>query len=359
MSAGPNQVRTLKPNEMLFNDNDPAESLYIIKSGQIRLFKPKGRGFVEIAILRAGEVIGEMAYFDKKQRRRSAAAQAIVTTQIAEITFKNFAKTMSGMNPWFKIIVHTLADRLRSTNDRVKQLESNSVGFGKDGKVANYVFFHNIDIVRLFSVFYMVFKTFGSQQGEAARFVVSLNNVKLYATEIFNVQEVKFIEFLEILKTESLVELTNDKDGNPTILATNNVDRLRILFNFFNSQRLLTDEKQIKISPKCQTFLNRILEQLVKKGFKPQKNEKGEIVETAKANISSILNDFKEKNAPIFKEDLDDAVSEGLVSEVVVDKGGLLVSDVHYEKLRRTLPAVKMLNAIKKVNEVKAREGGY
>ena len=33
---------------------------------------------------------------------------------------------MSGLNPWFKTIINTLANRLRSTNARVKELESNS-----------------------------------------------------------------------------------------------------------------------------------------------------------------------------------------------------------------------------------------
>ena len=121
-------IRTFKPGEVLFNENDPATSLYIIQKGQIRLFRPKGRGFVDLAILRSGEVIGEMAYFDEKSRRRSCSASAIVTTEVIEISFVAFAKTMEGLNPWFKTIINTLANRLRKTNERVKELETNSVG---------------------------------------------------------------------------------------------------------------------------------------------------------------------------------------------------------------------------------------
>ena len=40
-------------------------------------FRPKGKGFVEIAVLRKGEVIGEMAYFDEKQSLRSCSASAL------------------------------------------------------------------------------------------------------------------------------------------------------------------------------------------------------------------------------------------------------------------------------------------
>lgn len=118
-----------KPSDIIFNQNDPADCLYIIQKGQIRLFIPKGKGFVELAILRAGEVIGEMAYFDDKASRRSCSAQAIVTTEVIRISFKAFEKTMAGLNPWFKTIINTLADRLRKTNDKVRELEGNSVGF--------------------------------------------------------------------------------------------------------------------------------------------------------------------------------------------------------------------------------------
>ena len=58
-------IKQLKPGDVLFNDGDNAVSLFIIQKGQIRLYKPKGKGFIEIGVLRAGEVIGEMAYFDE------------------------------------------------------------------------------------------------------------------------------------------------------------------------------------------------------------------------------------------------------------------------------------------------------
>jgi CRP/FNR family cyclic AMP-dependent transcriptional regulator len=101
-AGGKSGMRILQPSEVLFNDGDPADSLYIIQKGQIRLYKPKGRGFIELAVLRAGEVIGEMAFFDDDGGgRRSCSASAMVTTEIIEISFTAFAKTMSNLNPWF------------------------------------------------------------------------------------------------------------------------------------------------------------------------------------------------------------------------------------------------------------------
>ena len=73
---GRSGLRQLKTGEVLFEDGEVADSLFIIQKGQLRLYKPKGKGFVEIAVLRAGEVLGEMAFFDEdgSGRKRSASA---------------------------------------------------------------------------------------------------------------------------------------------------------------------------------------------------------------------------------------------------------------------------------------------
>ena len=79
-AQGKSGLKKLEQNEILFNDGEHADSLYIIQRGQLRLFKPKGKGFIEIAVLRAGEVIGEMAYFDEDNgRKRSCSASALVS----------------------------------------------------------------------------------------------------------------------------------------------------------------------------------------------------------------------------------------------------------------------------------------
>ena len=177
-------MKTFKAAEILFREGDLASSLYIIQKGQIRLFLPKGRGFVEIGILRAGEVIGEMAFFDETAKRRSCSAEAIVQTDVIEISFEAFAKTMQNLNPWFKTIINTLADRLRKANDKIKSLESNSVSFGKDGKVSDYKFFHNVDIVRFLSMLVLVVESHGIDASGVR--VLDISKLKFFLVEMFN-----------------------------------------------------------------------------------------------------------------------------------------------------------------------------
>lgn len=339
-------IKRFTPSEVIFNDGDSANSLYIIQSGQIRLYKPKGKGFIEIAILRTGEVIGEMAYFDRKGgSKRSCSAAAIMPTEVVEISFNAFEKTMEALNPWFKTIINTLADRLRKTNEKVKALESNSAGHG-DG--AEYKFFNNTDVVKMLSLFYLIFKTHGHI--EDGKSDIHMSKLKFYMLDIFNIQEVKYEEFIQMLKNEHFIELAEDEDGLPKLVKVASVDRFRSLLVFFNTQRITVDEKKLLISDNCEKFLKSILDQFILGKVTTPKHA---------ANITEILDNFKERSLPITDEDLNDAITAGFCEDIIIGDGGKLTSVVDYEKLKKSYPAIKMMNAINRVNKGKNKSNKY
>jgi len=336
-------LKTFSAGAIIFNENDVADSLYIIQTGQIRLFLPKGRGFVDIAVLRAGEVIGEMAYFDETSRRRSCSASAIVTTQVVEISFVAFEKTMSSLNPWFKTIINTLAGRLRKTNAKVKELESASVGFGKDGKVSDYKFIHSTDITKFLSIVYLAMKTHGELKDGDTQ--LHIDKIKFYAFDIFNYPEIKMEELLNLFVTNGQMTLGKDETGLPKVLQVHDLETLRRFLLFFNTQRLTADDKKLKISDKCEKLLKRIMDQLADKNTKTDK---------AAANLTAIFEEFKAKNIQIGNEDLADAIKAGFCTEIVIGNSNVMTVDVSYEKLKQTFPSIKVMNAINKLNESKA-----
>jgi len=343
MSGKKSGLRTLVQGEVLFHETDTAESLYIIQSGQIRLYRPKGKGFVEIAILRAGEVIGEMAYFDERNQRRSCSAAAIYETEIVEISFVALSKTMANLNPWFKTIIQTLANRLRQTNERVKSLDDNSVGFSTQGKAGDYIFFHNIDVIKMLTTLYLSFEAHGTKAEK--KYQLTLDKFKFYLLDVYSVPEIKFEEFLKLLKDNDFINLTKDDDGQLKIIEIEDPQVLRSIFIFINNQRMTEDSKKLKISFKCERFLSRIIEQVGEhKDGKPQ----------AEVNISKILSDFKDRNVPIFEEDLKDAISAGLADEILIGKSNDLTSVVAIGRLKRIFPAVRMSNCVKRINDEKA-----
>ncbi|MBL6990826.1 MAG: cyclic nucleotide-binding domain-containing protein [Bacteriovoracaceae bacterium] len=341
-------LRVLKQNQILFRENDYARSLYIIQRGQIRLYLTKGRGFVEIAILRAGEVIGEMAFFDTNSRKRSCSAVAIVTTEIIEVSFTAFAKSFEKVNPWFKTIVNTLVVRLRSANTKVKSLESNSVGYGKKGQIGEYVFINNADVVKLLTLIYLTIKAHGEVvDGEMA---VDINKLKFYCVEINAITEIKFEEMINLLNNEGFLDVETDKNKRPKSVTVANVEVLRGLAVYVNTERLLVEEKKMKISIKCQAFLKKILDKI-----KGKKAKEGEI----SIDIAPILKDFQTKKIAIYQEDLKDAVKIGLCDDILVGKGESLTTTVNVLKLKKIFPNIRFLNAVKQLNENKQIPSKY
>lgn len=361
-------IRTLKPGEVLFNNADPAESLYIIQKGQLRLYLPKGKGFVDLAILRAGEVLGEMAYFDEKSRRRSCSAAAIVTTEVIEISFGAFQKTIENLNPWFRTIITTLADRLRKTNDRVKELESNSVGFGVGGKVADYKFFTNQDVTRLLAMFYMTFKTHG-QKTEDGKSKIHLNRIKFYMFDIFNIPEIKFEEFFHLLQTENIIEIGMDEENLPKLILIRDPEYFKNMLTFINAERLKEEAKQIKVGDRCVLFLSTALNYLAKHPPGPTKDSSGKPLmaypgrEFAEGEIlldvGQIVRIGEDMGLGLTDADIRDAVTAGLSDDVVVGDLNKRVAVINLARIKKIFPALKLMGALNKVNESKTSGAKY
>ena len=345
-SAKKSGIKTIEAGEVLFHDKDSAESLYIIQSGQLRLYKPKGKGFIDLAILRSGEVLGEMAYFDEKSRRRSCSAAAMVKTEVVEISFNAFAKTIEGLNPWFKTIINTLADRLRKTNDKVKELEGNSVGYGTGGKTAGYIFLQNTDIIKILSTMYLVLKNHGEKK--ESHYEIHMKRLKYYLYDVYAIPEIKFEEFLNLLKEADLLKLGKDEDGFPKIIQCYNPEDLRNILVFFNTQRALDETKKLQMSKECTIFLKFILSWLHRTGASGPRVE---------ADISDIVSEIKAANLRISEESLKDAVVAGLCEDIIVGNENNLTSIINYEKLKNLYPAIVLKLAIEDLNKAKAADG--
>lgn len=332
-------IKTLAPGEILFNEGDNATSMYIVQKGQLRLFRPKGKGFVEIAVLRTGEVLGEMAYFDPDSKTRSVSAAAITSVDIIEISFNALEKTMAGLNPWFKTLINTLAERLRKTNERVRNLENNSVGFSSD-----YKFFQSADVVKILSVLFLTFRSLG--ESKDGRWYLNYNRIKTYALEIFNINEAKMEEFIQLLTDEQIIEVSVDDQDASKVLSTREPDTFRIFQVFFNTQRSLREEKKLHISSKCEKFMVRVMEEC---SSLPIVDGKVDI------ELSKIVSHFKEYNLGITLDDFQGAKNAKFCGEYRMGENNSISTTINIDYMRRMYPVVRFMNALNRVNELKAK----
>jgi len=353
-------IRNLKPGEILFNDGEIADSLFIIQKGQVRLFKPKGKGFIELAVLRAGEVIGEMAYFDEdgSGRKRSCSASAITGVEIIEISFVAFGKTMQSLNPWFKTIITTLVTRLRKTNTRIKELEDNQASVSYGNKPAGYEFMKPIEVMRVLGTLFLVFKAHGELKAQS--FVLTRKTLNLYTQDMYQIMEVKLESILNLLVQLGWMEIKEDDDKMPNLLHLKNIEIIRQIFIYYNGERHLPDEKKMKVGEKCEMLIAKMIEKAPVNPLIDIPNLK--VIDdvapkfTKYYNVTPILDEFKAKGIVLHADHVDDGKNIGLFGEVMMKDGSVLV-ETDFPKVQKLYPIIRFMNAIKKSNAEKAPAG--
>jgi CRP/FNR family transcriptional regulator, cyclic AMP receptor protein len=103
-------VRSFKAGETIFRQGDPAEELYIVKSGKVEI----RLGNRLLDTLPELSIFGEMALID--HRPRSATAVAATDATVVPVSEKQFL-FLVGRTPHFALnVMRVLAQRLRTTN---------------------------------------------------------------------------------------------------------------------------------------------------------------------------------------------------------------------------------------------------
>lgn len=113
----PETIKVAK-GETLIHEGEESTSLYYLNVGTMAIYKRKGNSENQIGTVYSGEVIGEMSFLDNKPR--SATVKAIGDCEVTVIPSHKFEKFQEGLPPWYTALVHTLTDRLRRANSRIK-----------------------------------------------------------------------------------------------------------------------------------------------------------------------------------------------------------------------------------------------
>jgi len=112
--------RTFAPGDLVFEEGDPGEVLYVIQSGAIELTRTGPAGRVRLATLGAGEFLGEMSVVIGSGR----SARAVATTETHTLVLDG--ETLEAMcmdRPEIAIrIIRRLAARLIDSERRVSAL---------------------------------------------------------------------------------------------------------------------------------------------------------------------------------------------------------------------------------------------
>jgi CRP-like cAMP-binding protein len=114
------QRRSFRAEELIFQEGDPGDGLFIVISGAVRISRPSPSGEEALAVLAPHAFFGEMALIDQLPRAASAIANGP-----ADVFFIPLAALRSVLESNHSIALKflyalcgVLTQRLRETNDR-------------------------------------------------------------------------------------------------------------------------------------------------------------------------------------------------------------------------------------------------
>lgn len=91
-------TRTYAKDSMVFSESEPGNELYIIQKGSVKITKIVSDNEVLIALLKAGDMFGEMALLEDKARSASAIAhEDAVMLAVNKANFKRMVSTQPQM----------------------------------------------------------------------------------------------------------------------------------------------------------------------------------------------------------------------------------------------------------------------
>jgi len=116
-----------RAGDVIFREGEPSDAAYLIVSGRVRIVKGHETGSPrELAVVGAGEYVGEMGAIDDLPRSASAVAEGNVVCM--PVTPDEFMD-MLLKNPDEAIgLLKILFERLRRANKRLAEIDPNAAG---------------------------------------------------------------------------------------------------------------------------------------------------------------------------------------------------------------------------------------
>lgn len=108
-----------KKGQVIFAEGEASSYLYIVVSGEIRIFKEDKSRLIPISLIGPKDFIGELSMFSDDPR--SATAIATKDSQLMIIKKSDIKRVLRDCPEWVSNIMITISDRLRSTVEVLRE----------------------------------------------------------------------------------------------------------------------------------------------------------------------------------------------------------------------------------------------
>ncbi|OPX93571.1 MAG: Anaerobic regulatory protein [Pelotomaculum sp. PtaB.Bin104] len=181
--------KTYQKGEMVFHEGQPADTIYLVKSGRIRLFKLSEEGKeITLDILRADDIFGENAIFD--EQLHSMSAQALESSFVCTCTRGDFER-MIMQNPAVALkLIKALGEKLNNYTVQIADMAFRDVKG------------------RLLNTLQRLAQDYGKPNGDGLMIIISLTHQDL--ANLVNASRVMVTNTLNRLKQEGLISMNDN-----------------------------------------------------------------------------------------------------------------------------------------------------
>ncbi len=345
--AGPSGARRLQKGDLLFKEGDSSNAMYLIRSGMVRIFKKKGDQQIEIDTLRSGQIVGEMAFLDGNPR--SASAEALMETELVEISKSIYDTTMIQVPEWLKVLLKAIVARLRSTTTKMKNLETSSSEMNYADGRRNFIFLGVHDCLKISSAVLLVALNSKEDLPEGKR--IKMASLERYANQVMGIPVAKVTSFLDILKQSNVVHISENSQD----VALKDPVLLEAFIQYVCDENLLEPTKRHDISIRGFLVMGLIAKHL-------EKFPKDEASGMSNVNVMEIvkLETNPAGKEPFRMDEFIELVKLGYASNLTVistDKQTTLIAS---DSFRRSYRVNRVLKIIEAMNEEKQKNAlGY
>lgn len=255
--------KALKAGTVVFKAGDKADGMYLVRKGELVVYLEQAGKEVILARIPDGGMVGEMALFD--QMPRSASVKASKDTEITHITTDDFSKLMKQIPKWFVGLMSALSGRLRTTNERLKSLETNTPNAAPPAGVApppaqtgTALPFQGT--MRIIHIMELLWHREGSKDGK--EWIVQRKLIEDELAGVFGESLANVNALLEILCGDGIIVAKVDSYKN-NILAMPNRGSLRTFATFLTN--FVKSNPKIKTIPETLMTMSRVVVKMASK----------------------------------------------------------------------------------------------
>jgi CRP/FNR family transcriptional regulator/CRP/FNR family cyclic AMP-dependent transcriptional regulator len=113
--------RTFARGDIIFQKDDPGQSLFIIETGSVRIYVPGAQGVdLTLAVMGAGDFFGDLSLLDG--RPRSASASAISEAVLVTVERTDFTNLLRARPESSLLVLAEISKRVRDTDQMATDL---------------------------------------------------------------------------------------------------------------------------------------------------------------------------------------------------------------------------------------------